>query len=223
MCKASTDRLTSIAEKYCVLCPHIVCVSHEHARKRMATYHFSLLTSRDIRHVWGQMVWLAPQLSCLLVYFYPTVTVCAKQLLWTGWILITRCCYFKASVSRGITAKPAENLSAVGNKCPPEACPAPAPGRKSLAPWLAFPHSPPVGHLCRHARHRVCDPALLLLCSLQPELTPSGIYKDLFSKGVLEIRHSVAATYSCAHKDGDGVFGRWWSGRYPNIQASGAV
>lgn len=69
------------------------------------------------------------------------MTVCPNQLLWTGWILITRCCYFKASVSLGMTAKPAEDLSAAGNKYPPEGCPAQPPGRRSLAPWPAF-HPP---------------------------------------------------------------------------------
>lgn len=67
--------------------------------------------------------------------------MCSDQLLWTGWILITRCCYFKASVSLGLTAKPAEDLSAAGNECPPGGCPAQAAGRRNLAPWLAF-HPP---------------------------------------------------------------------------------
>lgn len=139
----------------------------------------------------------------------------ADQLLWAGWILhITRYCYFKASVSLGMTAKPAENLSAAGNKCSPESRPARTPGRRSLALWPSFPCTPSAGHLCQHARHRVPDPALLPLRSLQPDLTPSGIYKDLFSKGELEMGHSAAtnpsATSSCARKDGDGGRGRLW-------------
>ncbi|KAK2879814.1 hypothetical protein Q8A73_023626 [Channa argus] len=94
-------------------------------------------------------------------------------------MLITRRCYFKASLSLGITAKPAEDLSATGNKCPPEGCPAQAPGQEKSNPLAGFPPTPSVGHLCQLARHRVPDPALLLLLSLQPDLTPSGIYKDL--------------------------------------------
>lgn len=74
-----------------------------------------------------------------------------------------------------------------------------------------FPSTPSGGHLCQHARHRVPDPPLLPLRSLQPDLTPSGIYKDLFSKGELEMGHRAATdptdTSSCARKDGDGVFG----------------
>eukprot|EP00064_Thunnus_orientalis_P001524 superscaffoldBa00000105_g1527 len=67
--------------------------------------------------------------------------MCTDQLLWAGWILITRCCYFKASVSLGMTAKPAEDLSAADNECPPEGYPAQAPGSRSLAPWPAI-HPP---------------------------------------------------------------------------------
>ena len=72
------------------------------------------------------------------MYFYTAVTACTDQLSWTGWLLITRCCYFKASVSLCMTAKPAEDLSATGNECPPEGCPAQASGRRNLASWLAF-------------------------------------------------------------------------------------
>lgn len=99
-----------------------------------------------------------------------------------------------------MTAKPAEDLSAAGSECPPEGCPARAPGRRSLASWPAFHPLPSGGHLCQHARHRVPDPALLPLRSLPPDLTPSGIYKD-FSKGELEMRHPAATdptdTSSC--------------------------
>lgn len=90
-----------------------------------------------------------------------------------------------------MTAKPAEDLSAAGCEGPPEGCP----GRTSLL-------GPSVGHLCQGARHRVPDPAPLLFPSLQPDLTPSGIYKDLFSKGELETGHPAATdptdTSSCA-------------------------
>lgn len=75
-------------------------------------------------------------------------------------------------------------------------------------PLASFPPIPSAGHLCQHARHRVPDPALLPLRSLQPDLTPSAIYKDLLSKGELEMRHCPAtdptAASSYAHKDGDG-------------------
>lgn len=105
-----------------------------------------------------------------------------------------------------MTARPAEDLSTAGNKCPPESCPAQTPGRRCLSLWPAF--HPSAGHLCQHARHRVPDPALLPLRSLQPDLTPSAIYKDLLSKGELEMRHCPAtdptAASSYAHKDGDG-------------------
>lgn len=64
--------------------------------------------------------------------------MCTDQLLWTRWILVARHYDFKASVSLGMTAKPAEDLSATGDECPPEGCPAQAPGRRNLAPWPAF-------------------------------------------------------------------------------------
>lgn len=122
----------------------------------MATYHLSLLTSRDMRPCEKYHQLASVHVTCLRsnglvrstaalslsVVLHHCDSVCADQLLWTGWILhITRYCYFKASVSSGMTAKPAENLSASGNKCPPESCPVQTPGRRSLALWPAF-HPP---------------------------------------------------------------------------------
>lgn len=37
-----------------------------------------------------------------------------------------------------MTARPAEDLSTAGNKCPPESCPAQTPGRRCLSLWPAF-------------------------------------------------------------------------------------
>lgn len=103
-----------------------------------------------------------------------------------------------------MTARPAEDLSTAGNKCPPESCPAQTPGRRCLSLWPAF-H--PSLLLVTCASMPVIE-SLLPLRSLQPDLTPSAIYKDLLSKGELEMRHCPAtdptAASSYAHKDGDG-------------------
>ncbi|MEQ2197595.1 hypothetical protein XENOCAPTIV_000791 [Xenoophorus captivus] len=78
-----------------------------------------------------------------------------------------------------MTAKPVKNLSATSSKHPPESCPVQTLGWRCLA---SFPPSPSAGHLCQHAHHRVPASALLHLLSLQADLTPYGIYKDLFLK-----------------------------------------
>ena len=119
---------------------------HEHKASTLAPDHFSLLTSRDIKaceeshqpayvHVTclrsNGLAHSTADMSLSLVLHHCD-GVC-WPMLWTGRLLVTRCCYFKASVSLGMTAKPAEDLSAAGNKCPPEGCPAQAPSCKSLA------------------------------------------------------------------------------------------
>lgn len=107
-------------------------------------------------------------------------------------------------VSLCMTAKPAEDLSASSNKCPLEGCPAQDPGRKKSCPLACALPAPSCGHLCQHACRQVPDPALLPLRPLKPDLTPSGIYKDLFCKWELEMRLSAAtdptATSTCARQ-----------------------
>lgn len=142
--------------------------------------------------------------------------MCTVQLQWTGWLLITRCCYFKASLSLGMTAKPVEDLSAMGNECPPEGCPALAPGRRNLASWQAF-HPPFLVVTC--ASMPVIESLTQLFSCYNPSsLTshPQGYIKICSPKGSWKwdtLQPLIPVdTSSCAHKDGSGVFrGRCWA------------
>lgn len=107
-----------------------------------------------------------------------------------------------------------------GQQVFPWGLPCAGPWQEKSGSFADFPPTPPVGHLRQLARHQVSDPALLLLRSLQRDLTPGGIYKELLSKGVLETRHSAAATLHLHVKMAVVLLkgGKCWS-----IQASGAV
>lgn len=143
--------------------------------------------------------------------------MCADQLLLVGWMLITRCCYFKASNRSCTTAKPAEDLSATGKECPPEGCPAPAPGSSRTAPWQAF-HPDLLVVTC--ASMPVIESLTQLFSGYVPcSLTshPQGYIKICSLKGSWKwdtLLPPIRPLHPRAFRDGDGVFGE---GRYPNM------
>lgn len=106
-----------------------------------------------------------------------------------------------------ITAKPAEDLSATSDECPPECYPAQAPGRKNVAPWFAFHLQDPVVTCASMPVIESLTP--LFSCYFPSSLTahPQGYIKICFPKGELKMGHFSAAdptdTSSCAHKDDD--------------------
>lgn len=110
-----------------------------------------------------------------------------------------------------MTAKPAEDLSAAGNDCPPEGCPAQALGRRSLTPRLAF-HPPLLVVTC--ASMPVIESLTQLFSRYVPSsLTshPQGYIKICSLKGSWKgdtLQPLIPLIHPRARKDGDKCFWR---------------
>ena len=159
--------------------PNTLCLWGTTFRQRMATYHFSLLTSRDIRPCQKPLQMAYVHVTCLRSNGLARSTAALSL-----GVVLHRCDSVHCPIAMDWMA-PYYTLLLFQSLCEPrhdsQTCRGSVSHGQRVSPWglpctgpwqeksslmAGFPPTLSGGHLCQHARHRVPDPALLPLQSL---------------------------------------------------------